>query len=398
MALEGFRMVGMDEKTPLAIRERYFCREVPWPLGMVREMVVLSTCQRHEVYFVGEKEDTEAVQKALFPGFPQEALLCLSGGDVVRRLFRVTCGLESLALGEHQILGQVKRAWEKAREEKRCGKDLNRLFLRAITLGKKVRAKTFLGSASFSIPSLVVQLAERFLGDLQGKRVFLIGTGEMGRLLITYFLERGVGEIRVSSRNPKRALSLQREFPTIKLLPYWEKYEYLRGCDLLVSATEAPHYTLEFQPFRRVWPEVPRLLFDLGLPRNIDPKIATLEGVRLSTLEDLEGIARERRSRLVQDVAKVEAMIEEAVRLFCRSLEWDELFRTLTTNFQEIALEELSQLFRNIPYLGREDQDRVIETVFRANRRFLICIRTVLQSEDKGVNRDSERPKGYSSW
>lgn len=388
----------MDEKTPLAIRERYFCREAPWPLGMVREMVILSTCQRHEVYFVGGKEDVEAVQNALFPGFPQEALLCLSGVDVVRRLFRVTCGLESLALGEHQILGQVKRAWEQARKEKRCGKNLNRLFLRAITLGKKVRAKTFLGSASFSIPSLVVQLAERFLGDLQGKRVFLIGTGEMGRLLITYFLERGVGEIRVSSRNPKRALSLQKEFPGITLLSYWEKYERLRGCDLLVSATAAPHYTLEFQPFQKVWPEVPRFLFDLGLPRNIDPKIATLEGVRLSTLEDLEGIARERRSRLMQDVAKVEAMIEESVRFFCRSLEWDELFGALAKNFQEVALEELSQLFQNIPYLGQEDQDRVIETVLRANRRFLVRVKTMLQNGDGGVHRNGERQKGYSSW
>ncbi|MEN3188926.1 MAG: NAD(P)-binding domain-containing protein, partial [Atribacterota bacterium] len=243
----------MDEKTPLAVRERYCFQEVLWPLGAVREMVVLSTCQRREVYFVSSKEEVAMVKETMFPDFPRDFLLCLSGEDVVRRLFRVTCGLESLALGEHQILGQVKRFWEKAREERRCGKDLNRLFLRAITLGKKVRAETSLGSASLSIPSLAVQFAERFLGSLRGKRVFLIGTGEMGRLLLTYLLERGIIEVRVSSKNPERALLLKKEFPDIQVFPYQEKYERLKGCDLLASATEAPHYTVEFRSFQKVW-------------------------------------------------------------------------------------------------------------------------------------------------
>ncbi|MGC8777119.1 MAG: glutamyl-tRNA reductase [Candidatus Caldatribacteriaceae bacterium] len=378
MVFEQLWMVGIDERVPLPIREQYFPRIVPWPLKGVEEMVLVSTCQRQEVYLVGGEEAGKKAEKVFFPRFPQEQpLLRLSGKEAVRHLFRVACGIESLALGEHQVLGQVKRAWERAHRERWSGKVLNRLFLRAITLGKKVRAETALGSASLSVSALAIQLAERFWGSLQGKRVFLIGTGEMGRLLIRYFLERGVEEIRISSRTPERTALLRKEFPTLRVFPWQEKYRYLRGCDILVSVTEAPHHTIDLPSFQRIFPGGPRFLLDLGVPRNIDPAIGNLEGVVLFTLQDLQGVAEENRRRRWREMVRVEQMVEEATRCFWPSLQWELFFKAFELEFEELTLLEVESLVRELPVLQSE-KEAVTEVVRQWNHRLLVSLKKAL--------------------
>ena len=393
MVLEKLWMVGIDEQTPVAVRERYACLSVPWPLGGVEEMVILSTCQRREVYLVGDREVVSLIEKTFFPDFPKEhVLLRFSEEAVIRRLFRVACGVESLAVGENQVLGQVRRSWELAREQGRCGKFLNRLFLQAITLGKKVRRETDFGRASLSIGALAIQFAERFLGDLQDKRVFLVGTGEMAQLLIRYLLERQVGEIRVSSKNSERARCLQRRFPGIQVFPYGEKYERMKGCEMLVSATEAPHYTVECSSFRKVFPEAPHFLLDLGVPRNIDPEIGKLEGVRLFTLEDLRNIAGENRHRRLQELNQVERFIDEAVAAFRFSLHWNTMVQVLQKDFREITQEELRRLFGTPSFLPESQRIPVEEALERINRRFFAHLKDCLR--DGGWKHERESCPG----
>lgn len=375
-------MLGIDGRTPLAIREKYALLEVPWQLEGVEEMVLLSTCQRREAYLVGEERAIREAERVLFPGGVEKgAFLRLSGKEVVYRLFRVACGVESLAVGESQVLGQVKQSWERAQKSGWCGKNLGILFLRAVTLGKKARTRTALGSFSLSVASLAVQFAEDFLGGLQGKRIFLIGTGEMARLLLRYLLERGTGEIRVSSKNPERAEMLRGEFPDIRVVSYTEKYEHLKGCDMLVSASEAPHYTVDFFPFRAIEPQAPRFLLDLGLPRNIDPKIATIEGVKLCTLEDLEKIAEENRLRRVQELGRVETLIEEEVRRLIRFWEWEELCRVFREDLEELARKELVRLLDQLPSLNQREWCLVEESLKRLSGRFLGRMKKRLQKE-----------------
>lgn len=377
MAFEKLWMVGLDERVALPLREKYRSKVVSWPIPKVEEIVVVSTCQRQEVYWVGEKDSCVVVEEVFFPDFPREVpLQRLGGKEVVRHLFRVACGVESLALGESQVLGQVKRSWEKARCQEWCGKVLNRLFLRAVTLGKKVRATTNLGSTSLSVGALAIQFAERFLGDLRGKRVFLIGTGEMGRILLQYLRERGVGEVRLSSKTTERARLFNAEFPEIRVFSWKDKYEYMKGCDMLISVTEAPHYTVDLPRFRAILPEAPRFLLDLGVPRNIDPAIGGIEGVGLFTLEDLRGVAEENRCRRMQELARAEEMIEEAVDRFWSSLLWDLLFVTLEHEFREIAGQEWQELIRNVPGL-RQEEKAIMEVLQRINRRFLVHLKEV---------------------
>ena len=386
MVLEKLWMVGIDERTPVAVRERYARLRVPWPLLGAEEMVILSTCQRREVYLVGNREAVSLVEKALFPDFPKEHLLLrLSEEAVIRRLFRVACGVESLAVGENQVLGQVRRSWEVAREQGWCGKFLNRLFLQAVTLGKRVRRETDFGRTSLSIGALAIQFAERFLGDLRDKRVFLIGTGEMAQLLIRYLLERHVGEIRVSSKNPERARCVQRQFPGIQVFPYGEKYERMQGCEMLVSATEAPHYTVERSSFRKIFPEAPHFLLDLGVPRNIDPQIGELESVRLFTLEDLQNVAKENRHHRLQELEQVERFIDEAVEAFRFSLYWNTLVQALQEDFQEITREELQRLFGETALLAESQMVPIKETLQRINRRFFAHLKNVLKDGMDGV-------------
>lgn len=377
MAFEKLWMVGLDERVALPLREKYRSKVVSWPIPKVEEIVVVSTCQRQEVYWVGEKDSCVVVEEVFFPDFPREVpLQRLGGKEVVRHLFRVACGVESLALGESQVLGQVKRSWEKARCQEWCGKVLNCLFLRAVTLGKKVRATTNLGSTSLSVGALAIQFAERFLGDLRGKRVFLIGTGEMGRILLQYLRERGVGEVRLSSKTTERARLFNAEFPEIRVFSWKDKYEYMKGCDMLISVTEAPHYTVDLPRFRAILPEAPRFLLDLGVPRNIDPAIGGIEGVGLFTLEDLRGVAEENRCRRMQELARAEEMIEEAVDRFWSSLLWDLLFVTLEHEFREIAGQEWQELIRNVPGL-RQEEKAIMEVLQRINRRFLVHLKEV---------------------
>lgn len=377
MAFEKLWMVGLDERVALPLREKYRSKVVSWPIPKVEEMVVVSTCQRQEVYWVGEKDSCVVVEEVFFPDFPREVpLQRLGGKEVVRHLFRVACGVESLALGESQVLGQVKRSWEKARCQEWCGKVLNRLFLRAVTLGKKVRATTNLGSTSLSVGALAIQFAERFLGDLRGKRVFLIGTGEMGRILLQYLRERGVGEVRLSSKTTERARLFNAEFPEIRVFSWKDKYEYMKGCDMLISVTEAPHYTVDLPRFRAILPEAPRFLLDLGVPRNIDPAIGGVEGIGLFTLEDLRGVAEENRRRRMQELTRAEEMIEEEVDRFWSSLLWDLLFATLEHEFREIAGQEWQELIRDVPGL-RQEEKAIMETLQRINRRFLVRFKEV---------------------
>lgn len=329
--LQRFYLVGIDKEAPIHIREKVSfedritdaLKDISSALE-VDECVILSTCNRSEVYLIMD-EDKKCDILNLFPEFfgvdkkiLEPYMFSKSGKEVIEHLFRVACGLESMVVGEDQILGQVKDAWEIARKEKTTGKLLNRLFQEAITLGKKVRTDTGISRHSLSLSFIAVEFIKNVLWDLSDKTAYVIGAGEMGRLAIKHLLDENIGRVFVSNRSIRRAMKLKNEIPEIILIPYDKKYEKITESDIIISATDAPHYTIDYNKFRACYKKKKACLIDLALPRDIHPDIGRLPGMSLFTIDDLEETARENEKKRRNEISKIEKMTDDFLDEFVK--------------------------------------------------------------------------------
>ncbi len=397
-------LVGLDHRAPLAVREKvaikkdyplFFTRLFSLP--RVREAVLLSTCHRTEVYVVleGEPYRGEEIFCALFPhqdgvyrGYLYEFLYT----QAVHHLFRVACGLESVVLGEEQILGQVKEAWRKAQELHATGKYLNELFRRAVTLGKKFREVTGITRYPTSLSSLAVRMLKQVLGDLSGKRAVVIGSGEMGQLSIRHLLREGVSEVAVICRNPERAQVLRERFPPAVLVPPQEKYRYLTCGDIVISATDAPHYAVEREKFLAFYKGNPVVFVDLAVPRDIDPRLGEIAGITLFNIDDLQG-AIEESERHREEVARSGVhMVEEATENF---LLWYGLVplvpfvEHLGPLIEEVWREEMQYLEGRFSQQERELLGEALGRVKRKiTSRCAVFLRSMVQSGYEAVCED----------
>ena len=213
ISLEKLSMVGIDHNAPLEIREQTgfgfgtkdALKELK-KLEKIDEAVIISTCQRNEILYISSEEDQTVIQNffsnffKISPGKLAPFFYVLKGIEVVEHIFRLTCGLESMVMGEPQILGQVKKAWDLAREKGTAGLILNRLLRDGVTCGKKARTQTGINAYPVSISTIAVHFLEEELGNLANKKAFIIGSGEVGYLTIKHLIERGIGKIWVSNR------------------------------------------------------------------------------------------------------------------------------------------------------------------------------------------------------
>lgn len=325
-------MVGVSHHSaPVEVRERLaFAAGATGPAarelresGTASEAVIVSTCNRSEVYAV-TAGDAEKLQQwfAGFHGFArkevQDWLYARRDRDAVRHLFRVASGLDSLLLGEAEILGQVRQAYKAGLEHQATAAVLNRLFQTALEAGKKVRTHTDLGTRPMSVAFAGVKLAERVFGKLKGRHALLLGAGSVAEQVAEHMRNRGLGTLLVANRTAEHGAELARRFGGQPVL--WEELEsVLSEPEIVVSSVSGAERVLTRAMLERVMlARGNRDLFvvDLGVPRNVDPEAGELYNVYLYNLDDLAGIVEQNKKARQDEIPRAEAIVAEHVAKF----------------------------------------------------------------------------------
>ncbi len=351
--------IGCSHKTaPIRTRERLaltdagaadFLRDLRGATE-VHEAVAISTCNRMELYLVvGEPVEAESTVLAMLASHTgirltelAPALYSHRNCDAARHLYRVTSGLDSMIVGEAEIQGQVKRAYEVALAKETVGPLTNRLFKAALATGKRVRTETGISERQLSLPSVAVALARGRLGPLGGREVVIVGTGETGELTAQALADSGVRTVFVASRRRDRALALARRYGG-STLSFDELPQALARADILVTATASPHMLLEARELQEVMDERegrPMLLIDLAVPRDVDPACAQIAGVSLSDIDDLQAVIARNRKVRQAEARKADGIIEEEIQKFAGwlgSLEVLPTLAALRSHANEIA-------------------------------------------------------------
>jgi glutamyl-tRNA reductase len=357
--------VGLNHRTaPVELRERAAVNEADIPLLLqqlvaqkpIREAAVLSTCNRVEFTLVTHDPDASiALVHQWFAettGMPLEAIIehlySHTTEAAVLHLFSVASGLDSLVLGEPQILGQVKSAYEHALAAGTAGHILHRLYQATFTAAKRARTETEIGKQSVNIASCAVELAQRIFGNLANKTVMLVGAGEMAELAARHLQGNGVKRILVANRTLERAKNLAREFDG-HALTLDELDEYLDAADILISSTGANTYVLLPGPVRAAVEKrggQPMFLVDIAVPRDIDPRINDIDGVYLYDIDDLQQVVQGNKEHREQEARAARTLLDEEAQSFLawlKSLESVPLIRTLQDRMEALRRDELDK-------------------------------------------------------
>jgi glutamyl-tRNA reductase len=338
----------------------------------ISEAAALSTCNRTELYLVTtdsvEAETAGLGVLAREAGIPPTELLgplySLRGTEAARHLYRVTAGLDSMILGEAEIQGQVKRAYELALVEGATGPILNRMFRGALAAGKRARTETAVGEKGVSIPSVAVELAQRNLGDLSARRVLLIGAGETSELSARALAARGSDAVFIANRGYKRAISLAERFGgnavRIDELPV-----QLASADIVVSTTNSPHHLIERSELEMIMGQregTPLLLIDLAVPRDIDPECREIEGVSLYDVDEVQAIVERNASGREAEARRAGAILDSELSRFERWLGAQEVMPTvaaLRERADAIVSQVLAENATRWESLSATDRERV---------------------------------------
>jgi glutamyl-tRNA reductase len=379
-------LVGISHRTaPVELRERidFQARGLEASLralaarGAVREAVVLSTCNRAELYGVSDEVDqgrsafvdfiTEfhnVDRQSLQPHVYQIADL-----DVARHLFRVAAGLDSLVVGEPQILGQVKEAHSVAGATHVVGPFLNRLFHSSFAVGKRVRTETGLGSGAVSVSFAAVSLAKKIFGDLKGRTVLVVGAGEMGKLTAIHMKSQGVHQVTIVSRTMAHAARTAEAIGGASAAP-WEELDTLMGnADIVITATGAVSPILtkaHIESVMRPRRNRPLFLIDIAMPRDVEPAAGEIEQVFLYNIDDLQATVRENLARRASEVARAEAIVGEEVDKFGSWLRSRGAIPTvvaLRQRFDAVRRSEVDRLASTLPPEVRERVDDITRLV-----------------------------------
>jgi glutamyl-tRNA reductase len=329
-------LVGLNHRTaPVEVRERVSftteqARRAAEELrarGILEETLVLSTCNRSEVYGVPPESSHECAPglssflsefHSVRPDVLRGSLYHHYDRDAVRHLFRVSAGLDSMLLGEAEILGQVREAYRFAHEHGATGPVLNRLFQGALEVGKRVRTETELGTRPMSVASAGVKLAERIFGKLHQRSALVLGAGTISEQVVEQLRSRGIAHLFVMNRSRERAESLAQRFGG-KVVPWGQWETALNGPDVVVASISAEEPVLQRELLARAMATRGNralLLMDLGLPRNIEAAAADLYNVYIYNVDDLTDIVQQNRNARESEIPRAEAVVEEHVAKF----------------------------------------------------------------------------------
>lgn len=338
--MQQILLVGLSHKTaPLEVRESvsfqsdHLIQALPSLRDELGEAVILSTCNRTEIYSVTNDiaSTTQRIHRfvADYHALPLHSvaphMYSSAGAEAIRHLFSVSSGLDSMIVGESQILGQVRHALTAATEAQAAKVSCVGLFHSALRVGRRVREETGIGRNPLSISYAGVRLAQRVLGSLSDKRALLIGAGETGSLVARALRTVGVGDLMIANRTPERAQELA-DYLSGRIVPFQHLEESLKDADIVLAATDSPGYIVNKRmaaSLRREHDEPPLFAFDLAIPRDIDPEIATLDGVRLFNIDDLSAIAEENKAERWRAAADAESIVADEVDTFMKW--WDSL-------------------------------------------------------------------------
>jgi glutamyl-tRNA reductase len=375
-------VVGLSHKTaPVEIREKLAVPESRIGEALtrlcsyqgVREGILLSTCNRVEVYAVVDEIESGygRIQE-----FLADAHLSLSseeltphlywhqGDRAISHLFRVASSLDSMIVGESQILGQIKDAFEIALTHKATGIILNKVVKKAISVAKRVRTETKIAEMAVSVSYAAVELAKKIFSDLSEKTVLLVGAGEMAKLAARHFIANGVRHVRVTTRNPQHGLELADRFGGTAV-PFEQFREDMASADIVLVSTGAAHYLVSKDDVQRSVKQRmnrPMFLIDISVPRNIDPAVRHVDNAFLFDIDDLKARVEQNRGGRLQEAEKAERMVADEVgivRQWLQSLEVTPTIVALRTRADDIRRAEVEKTLGRLANLSAPDRELV---------------------------------------
>lgn len=374
-------VVGLNYRTaPVEVRERFSFAEKDLPGALtelkntksVLEGVVVATCNRTEIYVVVDRLHMcgyfiRSFMEQWFGGSREDFtqhLYIYEDEQAIQHLFRVACGLDSMVLGETQILGQVKNAFLFSQSVKATGNWFNMLFKQAITLSKRAHSETAIGENAVSVSYAAVELGKRIFGTFAGKKVLILGAGKMSELTVKHLYANGAEEVLVANRTFARAQELAGKFNGTPCTMQ-EAFERIQDVDILISSTGAEGYVItssQVAQSMKKRPARPLFMIDIAVPRDIDPSIGDLENVFLYDIDDLEGIVESNMEMRRAEAAKIELMIEKELDVFDQWLHTQgvkPVIRALQEKSSTIHEDTMESLFNKLPELDERQRTMI---------------------------------------
>jgi len=376
-------VVGLNHTTaPVAVRERLAFSDATLAEALahfrppeVQELVILSTCNRVEMYLQTSDVDVSMASAVVFmaachavpPTQFTPHLYQLSDLEAVRHLLRVAASLDSLVLGEPQILGQVKAAYLAAQAAGRTGLIFSQLFERALRVAKTIRTETGISDHAVSVSYAAVELAKKIFESLQQRTVMVLGAGDTAELAARHLVSQGVTRVFIANRTSERAVLLAQALQA-KAIP-WEAFpEHLAYTDIVISSTSAPHPIIQPAMVRealRARRSRPMFFIDIAVPRDVDPAVNTLENVFLYDIDDLHNVVQENRRERQREALEAEALVWQEVQQFQQWLAVRDAVPTIVAMRQHAEAIRLQELEKALHKLGPLDerQRRVLEAL-----------------------------------
>lgn len=367
-------LVGLNHQTaPVAVRERFAFGKNRLPEALetfvdgenITEGLIVSTCNRVELLSVSPHPPQEGVRyvKRFLSTFHckidglDDHLYQHGEMDAVRHMFRVTASLDSMIIGEPQILGQVKEAYSTAQETGTTGTVLNKLMHKAFNVAKRVRTETKIGSNAISVSYAAVELARRIFNSLEGHTVMLVGAGEMAELAAAHLLGAGASKIIVASRSIEKAQQVAEKFNG-EALAFDRYLERLPEADILIFATAAPHFVIEPEDVKTAMAQrknKPMFMIDISVPRNVDPRINHIEHVFVYDVDDLQAVINANLRERQIEAQKAERIVADELECFAsemRMLAAGPFISALNDHLMEMAVAEFERHRKRLDRMG----------------------------------------------
>jgi len=374
-------LMGLNHKTaPVTVRECLAFSEDETSVALkalqespaITEAMLISTCNRVEVLMAtsdtSSAADTVKIFFSKFKNLPvsefEKSLYIHEGDDAVRHVFRVASSLDSMVVGEPQILGQIKAAYQFAISKKTSGVLLNKLLHRTFFVAKRVRSETGIGDHAVSISYAAIELGRKIFGTFEGKKVLLIGAGEMAELAVEHLIRNRAGEILVANRTFKNGVALAKRFKG-QAIRFEEIVGFLDHVDIIISSTGSSDYVVTRDQVKgsiRRRRNRPIFFIDIAVPRDIDPEINRLTNSYVYDIDDLKGIVDENMEDRNREAIKGERIVDEAVISFRNWFESLDVIPTiveLRNKMEDIAKGEIEKTLQNLKHLSDEDQKAI---------------------------------------
>ncbi|CEK39821.1 glutamyl-tRNA reductase [Paraclostridium sordellii] len=395
----NFAVVGVNHNdTPIHIRENVSFTDTQKIEGInflldngISEVVVLSTCNRSEIYIYSDDilKKIEIVKDFYEDFFNvdniKEYLFCKTGQDAIEHVFRVSAGLDSIVLGEDQILGQVKDAHEFSKQLGASKKVFNKLFREAITASKDIKTTTKISHQPISISYIGIKCLKDRLGSLEGKNALVIGIGKMSKLAMKHLEEEKLNSIYVTNRSYEKLQDIQDEYKNLIPIKYEERYSVLEKVDVVISATASPHTVIKKENMPNLSNTL--IMMDIALPRDIDKNIDTLENIEVYDIDDLKKISDENDKKRRELACTGELLIDEKIHEFndwLETIKIDPTIQSLNDKCTDIREDTLDYIYRKLDLNCKEK--KIIDKMLTSALKRLIRepILNLKQIKDSG--------------